>query len=82
MGVGKLLSYWDGNFSGAMLNFGRVSNYRSATFVMGLKSRQLCYKLVAHCKPHDSYHVLVGLNLNTGIIEVKFWGPSARDEIG
>ena len=24
MGVGRLLSYWEGNFSGAMLNFGRV----------------------------------------------------------
>ena len=23
--VGRLLSYWEGNFSGAMLNFGRVS---------------------------------------------------------
>ena len=22
--VGRLLSYWEGNFSGAMLNFGRV----------------------------------------------------------
>ena len=26
MVVGRLLSYWEGNFSGAMLNFGRVSN--------------------------------------------------------
>ena len=25
MVVGRLLSYWEGNFSGAMLNFGRVS---------------------------------------------------------
>ncbi len=25
MMVGRLLSYWEGNFSGAMLNFGRVS---------------------------------------------------------
>ena len=24
MVVGRLLSYWEGNFSGAMLNFGRV----------------------------------------------------------
>ena len=24
MMVGRLLSYWEGNFSGAMLNFGRV----------------------------------------------------------
>ena len=24
MEVGRLLSYWEGNFSGAMLNFGRV----------------------------------------------------------
>ena len=23
--VGRLLSYWEGNFSGAMLNFGRVN---------------------------------------------------------
>ena len=22
--IGRLLSYWEGNFSGAMLNFGRV----------------------------------------------------------
>ena len=26
MMVGRLLSYWEGNFSGAMSNFGRVSN--------------------------------------------------------
>ena len=26
MAVGRLLSYWEGNFSGAMLNFGRVTN--------------------------------------------------------
>ena len=25
MMVGRLLSYWEDNFSGAMLNFGRVS---------------------------------------------------------
>ena len=25
MMVGRLLSYWEGNFSGAMLNFGRVN---------------------------------------------------------
>ena len=25
MVVGRLLSYWEGNFSGAMLNFGRVN---------------------------------------------------------
>ena len=25
--VGKLLSFWEGNFSGAMLNFGRVNNF-------------------------------------------------------
>ena len=25
MAVGRLLSYWEGNFSGAMLNFGMVS---------------------------------------------------------
>ena len=30
MVVGRLLSYWEGNFSGAMLNFGRV--------VVGFKS--------------------------------------------
>ena len=24
MVIGRLLSYWEGNFSGAMLNFGRV----------------------------------------------------------
>ena len=27
MMVGRLLSYWEGNFSGAMLNFGRVVTY-------------------------------------------------------
>ena len=27
--IGRLLSYWEGNFSGAMLNFGGVSNHRS-----------------------------------------------------
>ena len=26
MMVGRLLSYWEGNFSGAMLNFGRVTD--------------------------------------------------------
>ena len=28
MMVGRLLSYWEGNFSGAMLNFGRVTSSR------------------------------------------------------
>ena len=27
MVVGRLVSYWGGNFSGAMLNFGRVDMY-------------------------------------------------------
>ena len=27
MMVGRLLSYWEGNFSGAMLNFGRVFSW-------------------------------------------------------
>ena len=27
MMVGRLLSYWEGNFSGAMLNFGRVCHF-------------------------------------------------------
>ncbi len=27
MVVGRLLSYWEGNFSGALLNFGGVTSY-------------------------------------------------------
>ena len=42
MMVGRLLSYWEGNFSGAMLNFGRVS-HRSpiALAIWGNPSRLL-----------------------------------------
>ena len=33
MGVGRLLSYWEGNFSGATLNFGRVSGQTTTTTI-------------------------------------------------
>ena len=35
MVVGRLLSYWEGNFSGAMLNFGRVTNNNSVSLQIG-----------------------------------------------
>ena len=35
MVVGRLLSYWEGNFSGAMLNFGRVTVSFKLTCTIG-----------------------------------------------
>ena len=32
--VGRLLSYWEGNFSGAMLNFGRVYIYHVHAYIV------------------------------------------------
>ena len=37
--VGRLLSYWEGNFSGAMLNFGRVRETGTFFYVPFLEVR-------------------------------------------
>ena len=38
MMVGKLLSYWEGNFSGAMLNFERVNHKFEAVIWANLQA--------------------------------------------
>ena len=47
MVVGRLLSYWEGNFSGAMLNFGRV-------FMIGHCFIQWMLLLINHMMPGSS----------------------------
>ena len=55
MMVGRLLSYWEGDFSGAMLNFGRVPVWRLACMytnawyeIMKAKQPDLCLYIVHH----------------------------------
>ena len=55
MVVGRLLSYWEGDFSGAMLNFGRVPVWRLAfMYTNAWYESQATWSELIHSKPFSS----------------------------
>ena len=61
MVVGRLLSYWDGPFSGAMLNFGRVTFEFGVTFFTILKTDQKGHRIAElPCRDTGPWVVSIG----------------------